>query len=132
MKNLKLIATLALSMAFAFASFGADEKKPARGKGNNVIAKLGLDADQKKVFMAAQKESGDARKGLKDVTDRKERAAKMKEINTKLQAKLKEILKPEQLEKYTAARAEMAKNRKAAGAGGEARGKGKGKGKKKE
>ena len=85
----------------------------------------GLDADQRKAFMAANKEAAEARKGLKDITDKKERAAKMKEISKNLDTKLGDILNEDQLAKLKEARAEMAKARKAKA--GEAKGKGKGK-----
>jgi|GEM_PF-3954286 len=130
MKNLRLIITLALSLAFAATSFGADKEKKG-GKGQNpVVAKLGLDKDQTKAFMAAQKDANEARKGLKDIEDKKERAAKMKEINGSLDKKLKEILSEEQFKQFQKHRAEAAKARQ--GKGGEAKGEGKGKKKKAE
>ena len=128
MKQTRITFILILAGLFAFSSslFAAEGKGKGKGKGkgNAVIAKLGLDDDQKKQFMALQKETAAKRKEAG-----KDREAQ-KKIMQEHQAKLKKILNEDQIKKYREIQAEMRKNR--GGKGGKGEGKGKGKGKKKE
>ena len=127
MKQTRITFILILAGLFAFSSalFAADGKGKGKGKGkgNPIVAKLGLDDDQKKQFMTLQKETAAKRKEAG-----KDREAQ-KKIMQAHQAKLKEILNEDQIKKYRELQAEMRKNRGGKGGKGSKGGKGKGKGK---
>ena len=118
MKYTKIIVALVLAGVFAFspallAAEKKGKKKPeagqkAKGKGNPILEKLGLSADQKKEFMALQKETGAKRKEAGKDKDAQ------KKVNAEFQAKLKEILSEEQLATFTKLQAEARKGGKGA------------------
>jgi hypothetical protein len=126
MKYTKIIAALVLAGVFAFspallAAEKKGKKKPesaekakGKGKGNPMLEKLGLSAEQKKAFMALQKETGEKRKEAG-----KDRDAQ-KAVNAEFEGKLKEILSEEQMATYKKLQAEARK-----GKGGDKKGKGK-------
>jgi Spy/CpxP family protein refolding chaperone len=116
MKYTKIIVALVLAGVFAFApaSIAAEKKgkkKPeagakAKGKGNPILEKLGLSDDQKKEFMALQKETAAKRKEAGKDKDAQ------KAVQADFQAKLKEILTEEQQATYKKLQAEMRKGGK--------------------
>ena len=116
MKHTKVIIALVLAGVFALApaSIAAEKKgkkKPeagqkAKGKGNPILEKLGLSDDQKKEFMALQKETAAKRKEAGKDKDAQ------KAVNAEFQSKLKEILSEEQMEQYKKLSAEARKGGK--------------------
>ena len=122
MKYTKIIAALVLAGVFAFspallAAEKKGKKKPEsaeKGKGNPMLEKLGLSAEQKKAFMALQKETGEKRKEAGKDKDAQ------KAVNAEFEGKLKEILSEEQMATFKKLQAEARK-----GKGGDKKGKGK-------
>lgn len=124
MKYTKIIAALVLAGVFAFspallAAEKKGKKKPesaekAKGKGNPMLEKLGLSAEQKKAFVALQKETGEKRKEAGKDKDAQ------KAVNAEFEGKLKEILSEEQMATYKKLQAEARKAK-----GGDKKGKGK-------
>ena len=130
MPKISLLAALAAGALFALTPTLRAEDKPApapkaerpeggpRGgqRGDTLkamVETLNLTADQKTKLQEVFKAQRENRKDLKDATPEARRAA-LKEAHTALDAKIKEILTPEQYAKWEKTRAE----RRPAGPGG--------------
>lgn len=112
MHKVSLLAALAAGALLAFTPAVRAEDKPAQterpggprgGQPGERIKKLAeelnLTADQKAKMEAAMKEQRDAMQGAKDLTP-EERRTKMQENRKAMDAKIKEILTPEQYTKW--------------------------------
>jgi len=122
MKKLSLIAALALGGLLAFSTIAmaqdADAKKDAKKGGKNrfsaeqrlerMSADLKLTDEQKPKVKAVLEETSKGMQGLRDVPqdERRQKTQTIRETETK---KLKEILTPDQMEKYKKAQDEMKK-----------------------
>lgn len=122
MSKISILATLAAGALFALTpSLRAEDQpaKPAAGEHpaggprggqrgdmlKEMAEKLNLTADQKTKLQEALKSQRDNRKDLKDATPEERRTA-MKEGREKMDAKIKEILTPEQYAKWEKIRQE--------------------------
>jgi periplasmic protein CpxP/Spy len=130
MPKISLLAALAAGALFALTPSLRAEDKPAKApkaerpeggprggqRGDmlkDMAEKLDLTADQKTKLQEAFKAQRENRKDLKDATPEERRTA-MKEAREAMDAKIKEILTPEQYTKWEKIRQE---NRPAAGNG---------------
>ncbi len=122
MKKLSLIAALALGGLLAFSTIAMAQdtgaKKDAKKGGKNrfsaeqrlerMNADLKLTDEQKPKVKAVLEETSKGMQGLRDVPQ-DERRQKMQTIRETETKKLKEILTPDQMEKYKKAQDEMKK-----------------------
>ena len=126
MKRLSLIAALALGglLAFSTIAMAADaDTKAARKAGKNrfsveqrlekMSTDLKLTDEQKPKVKTVLEETSKSMQGLREVPQ-DERRAKMQSIREKEVTKLKEILTPDQMEKYKKVQEEMKKKAGAA------------------
>lgn len=123
MKKLSLIAALALGGLLAFSTIAmaqdTDAKKDSKKGGKNrysaeqrlerMSADLKLTDEQKPKVKTVLEETSKGMQGLRDVPQ-DERRQKMQTIRETEMKKLKEILTPDQMEKYKKAQEEMKKN----------------------
>jgi periplasmic protein CpxP/Spy len=121
MKRLSLIAALALGGLLAFSTIAmaqdADKKEAKKGGKNRFSVEqrmermstdLKLTDEQKPKVKTVLEETSKSMQGLREVPQ-DERRAKMQSIREKEVTKLKEILTPDQMEKYKKAQEEMKK-----------------------
>ena len=126
MKRFSLIAALALGglLAFSTIAMAADaDTKAARKGGKNrfsveqrlekMSTDLKLTDEQKPKVKTVLEETSKSMQGLREVPQ-DERRAKMQSIREKEVTKLKEILTPDQMEKYKKVQEEMKKKAGAA------------------
>lgn len=126
MKNLKLIFTALLFVAFA-ANIQAQEAKPEKkrpqltetqkeerkAKFEESKKRLALSPEQEKSFVAISKKFKDELKALKETEgDRKEKGQKVKEIKDRKDAEMKKILSEQQFKTYLDIQKERHKHRK--------------------
>lgn len=112
MKHRKLISTLVLAVLFAFSTtvFAADSDKK-KGKGNDPLAKLDLNPEQKKAIGAFKKSQAEDRKAAAAIEDKKEKREKTMALTKAYTAKLKEVLTAEQFAKFEKIEAEAKKGK---------------------
>jgi Spy/CpxP family protein refolding chaperone len=119
MKKLSLIAALALGglLAFSTVAMAQDTTAPKKGGKNRMSVEqrlermsteLNLTDAQKPKVKAVLEETGKQFQGLRDLPQ-DERRTKMQSIREDETKKLKEILTPDQMEKYTKMMEEMKK-----------------------
>lgn len=121
LSKLVLLTTIALGSLVAFNTQAQDTPKPetkpeakrpvlARAR---IESELNLTPEQKTKWQAATKEQAEKAKALRDDTSLtpRQRREKIKALREEMQAKLKEILTPEQQEKLKTLREERATKR---------------------
>lgn len=126
MKNLKLIFTALLFVAFA-GNIQAQDAKPEKkrpqltetqkeerkAKFEENKKSLALSPEQEKSFVAINKKFKDELKALKETEgDRKEKGQKVKEIKDRKDAEMKKILSEQQFKTYLDIQKERHKHRK--------------------
>lgn len=111
--KISLIAVLVLGGLVAFGTLAKAEDKPAgkphgkahgdmKERGAKMAEELGLNEDQKAKMADMMKELGPKMKAIMDDSSlsKEEKKPKMKALNEERTAKVKEILTPEQFEKW--------------------------------